>query len=479
MTHVENGQVGVTGENRARVVALVVTTVSSFLTPFMAASVTVALPTIGREFRMDPVLLTWTVTSFLLGVGVFLVPMGRVADICGRKRVYLIGITLFAFTSLLCASARSGQALIVYRFFQGIGAAMTFGPGVAIVTSLFPASERGKILGINIGTVYMGMSLGPFLGGLLTDHLGWRYIFFVAPPMAVGIVIAVLIELKRKWAEAKGERFDFVGSLLYGVTLAALIFGFTSLSSLRGVLLILVAVVGIVLFVRWEEGAQYPMLDLALFRGNRLFAFSNLSGIINYAATYAIAFLLSLYFQSIRGMTAQSAGLVLVSQPLVQGMFTFVAGRVSDRREPRVVASVGMGITVIGLLLLSFISLETRLSYIVAVLALVGFGFALFAAPNANAVMAAVNPKFFGVASGTLISTGTVGQLISMGITSLVFAICLGHVNIDSVQPAPLLSTLKLLFVVFSFVSLAGFFVSLSRGKVHRSSPETAPSLQG
>ncbi len=468
ITQENTGLAGLSSNKRARMVALVITTVSSFLTPFMAASVIVALPSMGREFRMDPVLLTWTVTSFLLAVGVFLVPMGRVADICGRKRVYLIGIILFAFTSLLCASARSGQALIVYRFFQGVGAAMTFGPGVAIVTSLFPASERGKVLGINIGTVYMGMSLGPFLGGLLTDHLGWRYIFFIAPPVAAGIVIATLLELKQEWAEAKGESFDFVGSLLYGGTLAALTLGFTSLSSITGVFLILVAAVGIVLFIKHERSAPYPMLDLILFRGNRLFAFSNLAGIINYAATYAIAFILSLYLQSIRAMTAQSAGLVLVSQPLVQGVFTFMAGRISDRIEPRILASVGMAITVVGLFLLSFLSFKTGLSYVVAVLALVGFGFALFAAPNANAVMASVNPKFFGVASGALISTGTVGQLISMGITSLVFAIRLGRMNIDSVQPAPLLSTLKFLFVVFSFVSIAGFVVSVTRGKVSK-----------
>jgi EmrB/QacA subfamily drug resistance transporter len=456
---------------RTRAVALVATTLSSFLTPFMGAAVAVALPSIGREFRMDPVLLAWIVTSFLLAVGVFLVPMGRVADMCGRKKVYLIGIGLFAVASLLCGFARSGSSLMVCRFLQGLGAAMNIAPGMAIVTSLYPASQRGKILGINIGTVYMGMSVGPFLGGLITDHLGWRYIFFLTLPVFVLVVVAVLFYLKQEWAEAKGESFDLAGSLIYGATLASLIVGFTLLSTLTGAILIVAALAGCIFFVKQEERARHPMLDLALFKGNRLFSFSTLSGIISYAATYAIVFILSLYLQSVRGMKAEGAGLVLVSQPLVQGVFTFVAGRVSDRTEPRVVASAGMAVIVAGLLLLSCVSADTGLSFIVAVLALVGFGFALFAAPNANAVMASVKPKFFGVASAALISTGTVGQLLSMGITSLVFALYLGRLQIDSVQVAPLLASLKILFVVFSLVSTVGFFISAARGKVHGRSP--------
>lgn len=453
----------------SRMVALIVTTISSFLTPFMAASVIVALPSIGREFRMDPVFLSWVVTAFLLGVGVFLIPMGRLADIIGRKKIYLTGLAVFGITSLICAGTRSGYTLVLCRFFQGAGAAMTFGPGIAILTSIFPPAERGKALGINIGTVYLGMSLGPFLGGILTDQLGWRYIFLGAAPMTAIIITAVLLKLKQEWADARGETFDHVGAFIYGGVLIALICGITWMPSLKGLTAIVLGAAGIVLFVRWEERVTYPMLDIDLFRENRLFAFSNLAGVINYAATYAVAFLLSLYLQSIRAMSAQAAGVILVSQPLVQGMVTIISGKISDTMEPRTVASVGMAITVLGLFLFSFLSDHTAMSSIVVVLAILGFGFALFAAPNANAVMAAVSPKYLGVASGTLICTGTVGQILSMGIASLVFALYVGRVGAGPLDPVPLLRSMKLLFMIFALVSLAGLFVSLARGKVRRS----------
>lgn len=453
---------------RARLIAVIVTSISAFFTPFMSAAVVVALPSICAELHMDTVLLTWIITAFLLSTGVFLVPMGRAADIWGRRKVYLTGITVFAIMSLLCATARSWQALIIYRFFQGIGSAAIFGSGMAIVTSLYPPSERGKVLGINIGAIYVGTSLGPFLGGLLTDHLGWRSIFFVVPPVAIAIIIAVFFGIKQEWAEAKGESFDFGGSLIYGSTLAALIVGFTLLSSPAGPFLILLAAGGIALFIKWENRASYPMLPPALFKGNRLFVFSNLCGIASYAATYAIALILSLYFQSVRGMTAGAAGLVLVSQPIVQSLFTVLAGHISDRKEPRIVASIGMGVIALGILLLVPLSPSTGIPYVVGVLALVGFGVALFAAPNANALMASVSPRLFGVASGALISTGSIGQLISMGITSLAFAICLGRVKIGSIPQGPLLATFKVLFVIFSLLSIAGLVASAMRGKAHK-----------
>ena len=280
---------------------------------------------------MDPVAMSWVATSYLLGVGVFLVPMGRLADIVGRKRIFLYGIVIFTVISLLCATARSAHALLTYRFFQGAGAAMIFGNGIAILTSVSSPSERGRMLGINIGTAYVGMSLGPFLGGLLTDHFGWRSIFLMAVPGGIVITVAALTKIRQEWAEAKDEAFDYLGSVVYASTLAALIYGFTALPGTGGLAAILLGFCGIVFFVRWERSVRHPMLDVELFTGNRLFAFSNLSGVINYIPTYSVTFLLSLYLQTVRGMSARGAGLLLVSQPLVQGVFTLLSGRLSDR----------------------------------------------------------------------------------------------------------------------------------------------------
>lgn len=468
----EEEAVAVKETGNIRIAVLIITTISSFLTPFMSASVIVALPSIGREFHMDPVFLTWIASAFLLGVGVFLIPMGRLGDIYGRKKVYATGIALFGAMCLACASARSGYALVICRFFQGAAAAMTFGTGIAIVTSVFPPSERGKALGINIGTVYLGSSLGPFLGGVLTDQLGWRYVFLVGVPLVAGLLVAIFCKLKQEWAEAKGEAFDYVGGLIYGGILTALILGMTWMPSLRGSVAILVGLAATVFFIRWETSVPYPMLNIDLFRKNRLFSFSNLAGVINYSATYAIAFLISLYLQSVRAMTAQTAGIILVSQPIVQGILTPFLGRASDTTEPRTVASIGMAIIVAGLFLLASISVHTGIPYIIAILGVLGFGFALFAAPNANAVMASVTPRFLGVASGTLVCTGTVGQILSMGITSLVFAVYFGNVNARSIEPTALMGSMKVLFVIFAFISIVGLIVSATRGTVRGKAPK-------
>ena len=459
-------------DRRKKLAALFVTTLSTFLTPFMAASVAVAVPSIGRELRMGPAAMSWVATSFLLGVGVFLVPMGRLADIVGRKKVFLYGIAIFAAVSLLCATARSAYALLVYRFFQGAGAAMTFGNGIAILTSASPPSERGKMLGINIGISYLGGSLGPFLGGLLTDHFGWRSIFLLAGPLGALIIAATVTMIREEWAEAGGEDFDYVGSAAFGLTLAAFIYGLTAMPSSRGLGALLLGLASVVFFVKWERRVRHPLLDLHLFTGNRLFAFSNVAGVVNYIATYSVAFLLSLYLQAIRGMSARDAGLLLVSQPLVQGVFTLCFGKLSDWIQPRLVASAGMALAAVTLLFFSFLSAETSLVSIVSVLALLGLSFALFAVPNANALMASVDSRAFGVASGMLVSTGTVGQLLSMGLTGLVFALYAGGAVVMNSglpdQTVPLLQSMGLLFRIFTGVALLGVLVSFLRGNVRR-----------
>ncbi|MDI6809461.1 MAG: MFS transporter, partial [Candidatus Eisenbacteria bacterium] len=204
--------------------ALLVASLSSFLTPFMASSIGVALPSIGREFGMSAVLLSWVVTVFLLATAVFLVPFGRLADIHGRKRTFTYGAMVYTAASLLCAVSTSGKMLVSCRILQGIGNAMMFGTGMAILTSVFSPGERGRALGINVTAVYLGLSLGPFLGGFLTQYLGWRSIFWVNLPLGLMMIALASWRLRGEWAGAKGEQFDLAGSLIYGLTLMAIMY---------------------------------------------------------------------------------------------------------------------------------------------------------------------------------------------------------------------------------------------------------------
>jgi len=438
----------------------------SFLTPFMGSSVNIALPRIGREFSMDAVLLSWVPTAYLLAAAMFLVPFGKIADIRGRKKIFIYGIVIYTLSSFLTGISTSAALLLCFRVLQGMGSAMIFGTGIAILTSVFPVGERGKALGINVAAVYSGLSFGPSLGGLLTQHLGWRSIFFLNVPLGLIIITFVFWKLKGEWAEAKGDKFDFIGSIIYSLSLVAIMYGFSRLPAMWGALLILIGVLGVLSFVLWEIRVESPVLNMNLFRNNRVFTFSNLAALINYSATSAVAFLLSLYLQNVKALNPQDAGFILVCQPVIMAIFSPLTGRLSDRIEPRIVASTGMGLTVIGLILLIFLGEKTPLGFIVVSLIILGFGFALFSSPNTNAVMSAVERRFYGVASATIGTMRLIGQTLSMGIAMLIFAIYMGKVQITPEYHSLFLTSMKIAFIVFAALCFGGTFASLARGKV-------------
>jgi EmrB/QacA subfamily drug resistance transporter len=451
-------------------VTLLVVTLSTFLTPFDGSSVNVALPSIGKEFSMDAISLGWVSTAYLLASAMFLVPFGRVADILGRKKFFNLGILVFTAASFSMVLCRSGLMLICFRVLQGIGAAMIFGTGGALLTSVFPPQERGKAFGINAAAAYIGLSIGPFLGGLLTLNFGWRSIFLVNVPLGLIAIALVSVNLKGEWAEAKGEKFDLNGSLIYCVGLIAMMYGFASFSLLGAAIssfLVLIGFLGIFIFIRWELKVESPILNVRLFRGNRAFAMSNLAALMNYSVTFAVTFFLSLYLQYIKKLDPQSAGSILVFQPIVMAVCSPFAGRLSDRIEPRIIASVGMAVTAAGLFLFAFLHAETALWLIVANLILLGLGFGLFSSPNTNAVMSSVEKKFYGVASGTLGTMRLTGQMFSMGIAMLIFALHIGHTQITPEYYGLFLRSMRSAFTFFAVVCVCGVFASLSRGKVH------------
>ena len=447
-------------------VALLVATLSSFLTPFMSSSVNIALPSIGNEFSMDAVLLNWVATSYLLAAAMFLVPFGKIADIKGRKKIFSYGILIYTLSSFLSAISTSAVTLISFRILQGIGSAMIFGTGVAILTSVFPSGERGRVLGINAAAVYLGLSLGPFLGGFLTQYFGWKSIFLANVPLGLIILIFVLWKLKGEWAEAKGDKFDFVGSIIYSLSLAAIMYGFSLIPAISGLWLVIVGTFVLLLFVRWEIKVENPVLDISLFRNNTTFALSNLAALINYSATFAVGFLLSLYLQYIKALSPQNAGLILTSQPLAMAIFSPFAGRLSDRVEPRIIASAGMTLTAVSLSLFTFLNEKTTLEFVVASLILLGFGLALFSSPNTNAVMSSVERRFYGVSSATLGTMRLTGQMLSMGIAMLIFAIYIGKVQITPEHYSLFLTSMKTSFVIFAVLCFGGILASLARGKV-------------
>jgi len=445
---------------------LFVVAIGSFLTPFTLASVTIALPSIGKEFALDAVVLSWIPTSYRLAAAMVLLPFGRLADIYGRKRIFTYGILTFTGSALLAASSTSTLMLIISLILQGIGASMIFGTNVAILTSAFPAGARGKVLGINVASVYSALSLGPFLGGFLTQQFGWRSIFLVTVPLG-GIIIALIFwNVKDEWAEAEGEKFDSVGSVIYGLTLVTIMYGVSRLPALWGAWIILGGVVGLMAFVMWEIMVQSPVLDITLFRTSKMFSFSSLTALITYSATAAVSFLLSLYLQFVHGLSPQIAGLILIAQPMVQASFSPVAGRLSDRIEPQRVVSLGMALLVVGLSLLTRLNDETSWKFIIVCLIFLGLGFALFTSPNTSAIMSSVEKKVYGMASGTVGTMRLLGQMLSMGIATLLIALYMGRVQITLEYHSLFLKSMHAAFVIFAILCFGGIFVSLARGKV-------------
>lgn len=448
--------------------ALFVATLTSFIGPFMISSVNVALPAIQAEFQMDAVQLSWIATAYLLAVAVGLVPAGKIADIYGRRKLFATGLLVYSIGSAAAIFVNSAILLIATRAFQGLGAAMFVTTGMAILTSIFPPNRRGRVIGIYVSAVYIGLSAGPFIGGLLTQHFGWRSIFMVMLPFSLSAFVLTRFYLKGEWLGEPGQRLDIFACLLYAVAMLALVYGATRLPTLTGTTLLLSGILLFGIFVSHQLRARFPVFDFHLFTGNRVFAFSSLAALLHYSATFAVTFLLSLYLQYIKGMSPQAAGSVLMAQPVMMALLSPIVGRSADRVEPRLLATTGMVLTVIGVLGFSMLSQGTPLGLIVANLLVIGVGFALFSTPNMSAIMGAVDKCQYGLASGAVATMRLLGQMFSMAMATVVLALIIGRQAITPENYALFLRSIHTVFLLSATLCAVGVYFSWSRGKMPR-----------
>jgi EmrB/QacA subfamily drug resistance transporter len=444
---------------------LLVATFAAFLTPFLSSAVNLALPSIGSEFHANAIALSWVMSSFILSSAVFLLPFGRLADIIGRKKVFSAGIILFTISTFLIIFSHSIKSLIALRILQGFSSAMIFGTSLAIVTSVFPQGERGHAMGITVTSTYFGLSAGPVIGGFLTHSLGWRSIFAFLVPVGLISIYLIFRKMKPEWAEAKGEKFDWKGSFIYGTALSAFMYGFSKLPSSFGWICLSSGILMAGVFLLFEKRADHPVFEVRPFLRNRVFAFSGLAALIHYSATSATGFFVSLYLQYLKGLDARSAGLIMISQPLAMALLSPLAGKLSDKKNPGVIASIGMGLTGAGLVLLCFVQASTPVYHIVILLTIMGVGFGLFSSPNTNAIMSSVEKRHLGIASGVVGTMRMVGQMMSMGIAMMLIALYIGKQTINPSTYPGLISSMKTGFIIFSVLSVLGIFASLARNK--------------
>ena len=444
---------------------LAVTAFAAYLTPFLGSAVNLALPSIGKEFNASAIELGWIISSFMLSSAVFLLPFGRLADIAGRKKIFTAGLTLFTLSAILIMFAWNIASMIVFRVIQGIAGAMIFGTSMAIITSVFPAGERGRALGINVTAVYLGLSTGPVIGGMLTEYFGWRSLFAFLVPFGIAAIILITTRIKKEWADSKGEKFEFAGSLIYGVALFGVMYGFSKLPSPSGWIFLTAGTVLGIFFVFFERNTENPVFDIRLMLRNRIFAFSGIAALIHYSATSAVGFFISLYLQYLKGFNAREAGLIMISYPIAMTLLSPLAGRLSDRHDPGKIASVGMGFTAAGLVVLCFLTPATPISTIVILLTVLGIGFGLFSSPNSNAIMSSVEKRYLGVASGVVGTMRMVGQMFSMGIAMMLISLFIGNRSINPETYSGFISGMKTGFVIFAILSFLGIFASLARNR--------------
>jgi EmrB/QacA subfamily drug resistance transporter len=444
---------------------LLVATFAAFLTPFLGSAVNLALPAIGKDLNANAIELGWVISSFILSSAIFLLPFGRLADIIGRKKIFSIGILLFTISTFLIIFSGNITYLIIFRIVQGLSSAMIFGTSLAIITSVFQPGERGKAMGINITAVYLGLSCGPVIGGLLTQYFGWRSIFAFLVPFGIISLILINRKIKTEWADAAGEKFDWLGSVIYGIALSTFMYGFSRLPSVVGWILITTGVIFAIAFLIFEKKISNPVFDVRLILTNRVFAFSGIAALIHYSATSATGFFISLYLQYLKGLDARTAGLIMISQPIAMTLLSPLAGKLSDKRNPGVIASTGMALTATGLILLCFIKVSTPDYLIVLLLIMMGIGFGLFSSPNSNAIMSSVEKRHLGVASGVVGTMRMAGQMMSMGIAMMLISLYIGKQSINPATYPGLISGMRTGFLIFSILSVFGIFASLARNK--------------
>jgi MFS family permease len=343
---------------------------------------------------------------------------------------------------------------------------MVFSTSIAIVTSVFPPGERGRAIGIITATVYAGLSLGPFIGGVLTYNIGWPAIFLVNIPLAILVIVLTMLYIPGEWVGEGTKRFDMPGAVLYSVMLFGCIYGLTLLPSYSGISWMLLGLVVLALFIWWEQRVPVPMIEIGLFRKSPVFLFSNIAALINYAMVFAVGFLLSLYLQYNRGIDPQTTGLILIAQPVVQMVVSPVAGHLSDRVEPRALATAGMACSTAGLGILMFLSASTPVIVIIAGQIILGLGYGLFSSPNTNAIMSSVEVRYLGLASSMVSTMRAIGQMLSLAIAMLVFSAVIGSVPISPEVYPELQLSVNIAFAVFFIIGLFGIAASYARGAV-------------
>lgn len=446
---------------------LMVSLMTAFLSTFMGSALNLSIPGMGDHFGASATLVGWVVTAYMLAVAATSVPMGKIADTIGRRPLLIWGVFAFSLTGILAALSVSIWMMLAIRVAQGVAGSMIFSTNTAILISAFPPGERGSVLGKLTASTYLGLSIGPVAGGILNHYLGWQSIFVTASVIGFAAFATALAWLPPHIQKLNGAGLDFPGMLYFVLMITLTMYGLTNLT--RGGAAWLAVGAGLLsayFFARRELRIPNPLVQLRLFRHNLAYTYANLAALLNYGANFAVGYLTAIYLQLVMGLSSQTAGLILISQPVFMALFSPYAGRLSDRIPPYKLASAGMALCAVSLLMFAFMGTQGYLALIFIALIVGGIGFALFSSPNTNAVMAAVDPRDFGVASSILATMRSTGHSASMAVVTLVVGAYMGNSALTAATPAQLAMTMHTAFGLFTALCVAGVFLSMKRSSL-------------
>ncbi len=447
--------------------------VAQFMVPLMLTAVAVALPSIGREFNASAQQLGLVVQLYILSPAISMLTFGRLGDLVGRAKIFLIGLVLFTVLTASLGFVGSIDMLLIQRFFQGIGASMLLSGSMALVASAFPVEIRGSKVGIVSAFTYSGLSLGPVLGGFITSHLGWRYVFWLVVPFGVAACLLCVFRLRDDLRSARRETMDWPGSLIFALGVALIMLGASHLGQWKtGPLMILGGFALVLMFVFLETRTPTPLLDVSIFVRNRFFTLSCLAAMGSYAATFGLTFFMSLYLQYALGMSPRSVGFLLLIQPVAQMLASPLAGRITDRSIPARVANFGIAAICAGLISIALtVGTGAPLWILAAELVLIGTGFGVFITPNTVAILGSVVPEQYGMASGMIGTVRTLGMVVSMTTITLIFSLLMGGQPVTQATVPLFVSSMQMGLIAFAAFSCSGLIVSMARRQGKKSRP--------
>lgn len=442
---------------------LIASSVGSFITPFTSTMLNLSLMAIGSEFGTSSHDLGYVNTVFLLSSVMMMVPLTKVTEKYGPKKVFISGLILMTVSSILSLLSPSFGLFILARIIMGIASAAVSITGIVMIVDSVDSKHRGKAIGINTTAVYLGMALGPTVGGFITDILGWRFLFLILLPIAV-ISLAIMKNVNVPCTYGK-ERFDFAGAVMFMTMIAFLMYGIITLPGTRAIAFIAVGSVITVVFLKYVLQKTNPILNVKIYR-NRSFSYPLAATFLNYGASYSISFFLALYLQNIGALTATEAGLIMLVQPLIQVLLTAKIGSLSDRLDSRILTTAGMILISAAVIMILFLDMEISIPYVVFIMTVIGLGFSLFSAPNSSAIMSSVSPAERGTASGNLSMMRQAGMMVSMGIGMCCISVFMGSTAV--MEPSTFgnfMTAMKIAFTFCLMMCIVGIYLSWKTGK--------------